>query len=85
LADDPMTWDSLSAPTPDGGMAALSGLALMVAVMFCCILWIFAGWPERAVAATMAAVFSSTLRHRGELAVHHERTRASWPEWRGGS
>jgi len=43
----------------DGGMAALSGFALMVAVMLCCVLWIFTAWPEGAVAATMAAVFSS--------------------------
>jgi uncharacterized membrane protein YccC len=40
-------------------MAALSGLALMAAVMLCCTFWIFTAWPEGAVAATMAAVFSS--------------------------
>jgi uncharacterized membrane protein YccC len=43
----------------DRGMAALSGLALMAAVMLCCTFWIFTAWPEGAVAATMAAVFSS--------------------------
>jgi uncharacterized membrane protein YccC len=43
----------------DSGMAALSGLALMAAVMGCCTFWIFTAWPEGAVAATMAAVFAS--------------------------
>jgi len=43
----------------DSGMAALSGLALMAAVMLCCTFWIFTAWPEGAVAATMAAVFAS--------------------------
>jgi uncharacterized membrane protein YccC len=43
----------------DSGMAALSGVALMAAVMLCCVFWIFTAWPEGAVAATMAAVFSS--------------------------
>jgi uncharacterized membrane protein YccC len=43
----------------DHGMAALSGLALMAAVLACCALWIFTAWPEGAIAATMAAVFSS--------------------------
>jgi uncharacterized membrane protein YccC len=43
----------------DSGMAALSGLALMAAVMACCTFWIFTAWPEGAVAATMAAVFAS--------------------------
>jgi uncharacterized membrane protein YccC len=43
----------------DHGMAALSGLALMAAVIACCALWIFTAWPEGAVAATMAAVFCS--------------------------
>jgi uncharacterized membrane protein YccC len=43
----------------DHGMAALSGLSLMAAVLFCCALWIGIAWPEGAVAAMMAAVFSS--------------------------
>jgi uncharacterized membrane protein YccC len=43
----------------DRGMAALSGLALMVAVLICCAIWILTAWPEGAIAATMAAVFSS--------------------------
>ncbi|MDB5460045.1 MAG: aaeB, partial [Caulobacteraceae bacterium] len=43
----------------DHGMAALSGVSLMVAVLFCCAVWIATGWPEGAVAAMMAAVFSS--------------------------
>jgi uncharacterized membrane protein YccC len=43
----------------DHGMAALSGLALMVAVTACCALWIFAAWPEGAAAATFAAIMSS--------------------------
>ena len=43
----------------DHGMAALSGLALMVAVTICCVIWISTAWPEGAIAATMAAVFSS--------------------------
>ena len=43
----------------DEGMAALSGLALMAAVLACCAIWIATAWPEGAIAATMAAVFSS--------------------------
>jgi len=43
----------------DHGMAALSGLALMAAVLACCALWIATAWPEGAIAATMAAVFCS--------------------------
>jgi uncharacterized membrane protein YccC len=43
----------------DHGMAALSALALAAAVISCCALWIATGWPEGAVAATMAAVFCS--------------------------
>jgi len=43
----------------DYGMAALSGLALMVAVLVCCALWISTAWPEGYVAAMMAAVFCS--------------------------
>ena len=56
--------DLLSAATRrrlhlDPGMAFLSGLALMAAVLICCGLWIFTAWPEGYVAAMMAAVFSS--------------------------
>jgi uncharacterized membrane protein YccC len=43
----------------DHGMAALSGASLMAAVLACCAFWIATAWPEGAVAATMAAVFSS--------------------------
>lgn len=43
----------------DHGLAALSALALMVAVLGCCTFWIAARWPQGAVAAMMAAVFSS--------------------------
>jgi uncharacterized membrane protein YccC len=43
----------------DHGMAALSGLALMIAVLACCTLWIATAWPEGAVAAMMAGVFSA--------------------------
>jgi uncharacterized membrane protein YccC len=43
----------------DSGMAALSGFALMAAVLGCCLFWIFTAWPQGAVAATMATVFSS--------------------------
>ncbi len=43
----------------DHGMAILSGLALMAAVLACCALWISTAWPEGAIAATMAAVFCS--------------------------
>lgn len=43
----------------DHGMAALSGLSLMAATLVCCTLWIATAWPEGAVAATMAAVFSA--------------------------
>jgi uncharacterized membrane protein YccC len=43
----------------DHGMAALSGVSLMAAVLVCCAAWIFTAWPEGAVAAMMAAVFSS--------------------------
>jgi len=43
----------------DHGMAALSGLALMVAVLACCALWIFTAWPEGATAAMFAAIMSS--------------------------
>ena len=43
----------------DPGMAALSGLSLVSAVLICCGLWIFTAWPEGFVAAMMAAVFSS--------------------------
>jgi uncharacterized membrane protein YccC len=43
----------------DPGMAALSGLSLVAAVLICCALWIFTAWPEGFVAAMMSAVFSS--------------------------
>jgi uncharacterized membrane protein YccC len=43
----------------DHGMAALSGASLMAAVLACCAFWIATAWPEGAIAATMAAVFSS--------------------------
>jgi uncharacterized membrane protein YccC len=43
----------------DHGIAVLSGASLIVATLFCCALWIATGWPEGAVAATMAAVFAS--------------------------
>lgn len=43
----------------DHGMAALSGLALLVAVLISCTLWITTAWPEGYVAAMMAAVFCS--------------------------
>jgi uncharacterized membrane protein YccC len=54
----------LSTPTRrrlhlDPGMAFLSGIALMAAVLMCCGFWIFTAWPEGYVAAMMAAVFSS--------------------------
>lgn len=43
----------------DHGLAALSALALMTAVLGCCTFWIAARWPQGAIAAMMAAVFSS--------------------------
>ena len=43
----------------DHGMAALSGMALVVAVLGCCALWIFSAWPEGATAAMFAAIMSS--------------------------
>ncbi|MDR3510736.1 MAG: FUSC family protein [Caulobacteraceae bacterium] len=43
----------------DHGLAALSALALVMAVLACCAFWIFTAWPEGAVAAMMATVFSS--------------------------
>jgi uncharacterized membrane protein YccC len=43
----------------DHGMAALSGASLMAAVLLCCAAWILTAWPEGAIAAMMAAVFSS--------------------------
>jgi uncharacterized membrane protein YccC len=43
----------------DHGLAALSAVALAAAVLACSAFWILTGWPEGAVAAMMAAVFSS--------------------------
>lgn len=43
----------------DHGLAALSALALIVAVLGCCTFWIAARWPQGATAAMMTAVFSS--------------------------
>jgi uncharacterized membrane protein YccC len=43
----------------DHGLAALSAFALMMAVLACCAFWIFSAWPDGAIAAMMAAVFSS--------------------------
>lgn len=43
----------------DHGLAALSAFALVAAVLACCAFWIFTAWPEGAVAAMMATVFSS--------------------------
>lgn len=43
----------------DHGLATLSALALMAAVLSCCAFWIAADWPQGATAAMMAAVFSS--------------------------
>jgi uncharacterized membrane protein YccC len=43
----------------DHGLAALSAVALAAAVLGCCSFWIVTGWPDGAVAAMMATVFSS--------------------------
>ncbi len=43
----------------DHGLAALSAIALIVAVLGCCGFWIGTGWAHGATAAMMAAVFSS--------------------------
>lgn len=43
----------------DHGLAALSALALVAAVLGCCAFWIAARWSQGAVAAMMAAVFCS--------------------------
>jgi uncharacterized membrane protein YccC len=43
----------------DHGLAALSAVALAAAVLACCGFWISTGWPDGAVAAMMATVFSS--------------------------
>jgi uncharacterized membrane protein YccC len=41
----------------DIGLALRSGVAVLLAVTITCALWIGTGWPDGAVAATMAAVF----------------------------
>jgi uncharacterized membrane protein YccC len=40
-------------------VAGLSAFALVVAVLACCAAWISTAWPEGAIAAMMAAVYSS--------------------------
>jgi uncharacterized membrane protein YccC len=40
----------------DRGMAALSALATVLAVLVCCAFWILTGWPSGAAAPMMAAV-----------------------------
>lgn len=48
----------------DYGLALLSALATVVAVLSCCAFWIFSAWPEGAVAASLSAViccFFATL------------------------
>jgi uncharacterized membrane protein YccC len=41
----------------DSGLAALSVLALFVAVLSCCAAWILAAWPDGSIAAQMAAIY----------------------------
>jgi uncharacterized membrane protein YccC len=43
----------------DSGLAALSVLALIVAVLGCCLAWILIAWPEGSTAAQMAAIYSA--------------------------
>jgi Predicted membrane protein len=43
----------------DHGLAALSALAAIAAVVSCSLIWIYAAWPDGYVAAMMAGVFSS--------------------------
>lgn len=47
---------STSALHLDRGMAALSALATILAVLVCCAFWILTGWPAGAAAPMMAAV-----------------------------
>lgn len=41
----------------DTGMALLSGLAALLAILVCCAFWILTGWPMGSAAAMMAAIF----------------------------
>ncbi|QIL84116.1 FUSC family protein [Diaphorobacter sp. HDW4A] len=41
----------------DHGMAALSGLAAVLAICLCSAFWILTGWPTGSAAAMMAAIF----------------------------
>ena len=41
----------------DPGMALLSALAAVIAILCCCAFWIFTAWPAGSAAAMMAAVF----------------------------
>lgn len=43
----------------DHGMAALSGLAAVLAICLCSAFWILTGWPMGSAAAMMAAIFCS--------------------------
>ncbi|MCJ2183262.1 FUSC family protein [Novosphingobium sp. 1949] len=41
----------------DGGMAIISGLAAIIAVLICCTIWIGTGWADGSIAAMMTGVF----------------------------
>ena len=41
----------------DSGMALLSAVAAVIAILSCCAFWIFTAWPAGSAAAMMAAVF----------------------------
>lgn len=43
----------------DHGLALLSGMAAVIAIVACCVFWIGTAWTNGATAATMAAIFSS--------------------------
>lgn len=43
----------------DQGMALLSAFAALIATLACCAFWILTGWSSGAMAAMMAAIFSS--------------------------